>query len=252
MAKIFCFSGTGNSLYAARKIAAAINAEVCNMRTPEECDDDVIGLVFPTYFCGLPKSVDCFLDNIRITDKNAYIFSVTAYGGFSVGVNGAVNRKLDKHGLKLSYGAKVIMVGNFLPIFNVNDSDKLWKRSDSVLDAIAVNIKNRARNSSVAYTIFNMIAHKAYPPNKGSCAENFTVNGCKSCKLCERVCPNDNIMLENGAPKFGEKCDLCLACLNVCPADAIDYGKSTRGKKRYKNRRITAEELVEFNSKKQE
>lgn len=250
MAKIFCFSGTGNSLYAARKIAAEIDAEVCNIRGFAQCDDDVIGFVFPTYFWGLPKSVDSFLNNIMISDKNAYIFSVTAYGGFSSGVNGAVDKLLKKQGLRLSYGAKVKMVENYLPGFKVNDSDELWKRSDSALDAIALDLKKRAVKRPGAYTIFNKIAQKAYPPNMGNCAENFTVNGCKSCGLCERVCPNGNITLENGAPKFGKKCDLCLACLNVCPVDAIDYGKSTRGKKRYKNRRITAEELIKFNSKK--
>lgn len=251
MANIFCFSGTGNSFYAARKIASEIDAEVCSMRGLGQCDDDVIGFVFPTYFWGLPKSVDSFLDNnIIITSKNAYVFSVTTYGGFSPGVNGAVGKKLKKQGLKLAYGAKVKMVENYLPGFKVNDSDQLWKRSDSALDAIVLDLKNRARKSPGSYTIFNRITQKAYPPNNGNCAANFTVNGCKSCGLCEKVCPNSNITLEDGTPKFGEKCDLCLGCLNVCPVDAIDFGKSTHGKKRYKNRRISAEELIKFNSKK--
>ena len=250
MATIFCFSGTGNSLYAARKIAAAINAEVCNMRSFGQCDDDVIGFVFPTYFWGLPKSVDHFLDKIRISDKHANIFSVTTYGGFSSGVNGAVDKKLKKQGLHLSYSAKVKMVENYLPGFKVNDSDELWKRSDSALDTIALDLKKRVRCKTGAYTVFNKITQKTYPPNKGNCAENFTTDGCKSCGMCEKVCPNDNITLKNGVPKFGSQCDLCLGCLNVCPVDAIDYGKSTRGKKRYKNRRLSAEELIKFNSKK--
>lgn len=249
MATVFCFSGTGNSLYAARKIAAAIGAEVRNMRTFGQCGDDVIGFVFPTYFWGLPKSVERFLDNIRITDKNAYVFSVTTYGGFSSGVNGAVDKKLKKQGLKLSYSAKVKMVENYLPGFKVNDSDELWQRSDSALDKIALDLQKRVRRKTGAYTVLNMAAQKVYPPNKGNCAENFTADGCKSCGMCEKVCPNGNITLENGAPKFGSQCDLCLGCLNVCPADAINYGKSTRGKTRYKNRRISVEELIRFNSK---
>lgn len=249
MATVFCFSGTGNSLYAARKIAAAINAEVCNMRSFGQCGDEVIGFVFPTYFWGLPKSVDRFLDNIRITDKNAYIFSVTAYGGFSSGVNGAVEKKLKKQGLKLSYSAKVKMVENYLPGFKVNDSDELWQRSDSALDKIALDLQKRVRRKTGAYTVLNKITQKAYPPNTGSCAENFTADGCKSCGMCEKVCPNGNITLENGTPKFGSQCDLCLGCLNVCPADAINFGKSTRGKTRYKNRRISVDELIRFNSK---
>lgn len=250
MAKIFCFSGTGNSLYAARKIAAETGAEVCNMRDLAQCDDNFIGFVFPTHYFGLPKNVYSFLENIIISNKNAYIFSVTVYGGFSPGVNGAVDKLLKKQGLRLSYGAKVIMSSNYLPIFKANDSNKLWKRADKRLDEIARDVKNLVLKRLGAYTIFNKIAQRIYPPNMGNCAENFTVNDCNSCGLCERVCPNDNITLENGAPKFGEKCGHCLGCLNVCPADAIDYGKSTRGKRRYKNRRISAEEIIKFNSAK--
>ena len=230
MATIFCFSGTGNSLYAARKIAAEFNAEVRNIRSTAQCGDDVIGFVFPTHFSSLPKAVDRFLDNLVITNKSAYIFSVTTYGGFSAGVNGAVGKKLEKQGLKLDYSAKVIMVGNFLPVFKVNDSDRLWKHSDKALDKISRDLKNRARKSPGAYTVFNKIMQKAYPPNNGNCAANFNISGCNSCGLCENICPNGNITLENGVPKFGGNCTLCLGCLNVCPADAIDYGRSTRGK----------------------
>ena len=251
MTKIFCFTGTGNSLYAARRIAAEINAEVCNMRTVTQCDGDVIGFVFPTYFWGLPKTVDRFLDNIRITNMNAYIFSVTTYGGFSSGVNGAVDKKLKKQGLKLSYSAKVRMTENYLPGFKVNESDALWKRSDSTLEKIAQDIKTRICKISGSYTVFNKIVQRTYPANKGSCAENFEVNGCKSCKMCEKICPNGNITLEDGVPKFGSQCDLCLGCLNICPVNAIEYGKSTSGKKRYKNSRISAGELIEFNSETQ-
>lgn len=49
MSVIYCFSGTGNSLYAANKISAEINAEVVNMKSGGECNADVIGIVFPVY-----------------------------------------------------------------------------------------------------------------------------------------------------------------------------------------------------------
>lgn len=250
MAKIFCFSGTGNSLYAAKKIAAAIGAAVRNMRVFGEYDDEIIGFVFPTYFWGLPKTVENFLEKIRITDKNAYVFSVTTYGGFSHGVNGSVSALLEKQGVKLSYSAKVKMVENYLPGFNANDSDALWEKSDKRLGDIIGDISNRRENSTAAYTIFNKIAQRAYPANNaGKCAANFTARGCKSCGLCEKICPNGNITLVGGQLKFGDKCELCLACLNVCPVNAIDYGKSTRGKKRYKCRKVSADELIEFNKK---
>ena len=249
MAKIFCFSGTGNSLYAARRIAVKIDADIFNMLSFGEFDDDLIGFVFPTYYWGLPKSVGEFLDNARFINKNAYVFCVVTYGSVVSGVCGIVDKKLKKQGLRLSYSTKVKMVENFLPGFKVNDTDELWKHSDIRLDIIANDIKKRVRSRTAPYTAVNVLAQKAYPPNRGNCAANFTVSGCKSCGICEKICPNGNIILENGVPKFGGKCDLCLGCLHACPVDAIDYGKATRGKKRYKNRRMPAKNLIEFNSK---
>lgn len=251
MAAIFCFSGTGNSLYAAKKIAAAIGAEVRNMRNAgEECYDNVIGFVFPTYFWGLPKSVRRFIGRLHITNKDSYIFAVTTYGGISQGVCDAVNVLLKKQKVKLSYSAKVKMVENYLPAMDCNDSDELWEKSDAALDKIILDISGRKRNIAAPYTAFNGVAQNAYPANKGGCADRFTVEGCKSCGLCAELCPNGNIVLENGVPKFGENCDLCLGCLNCCPTDAIDYGKSTHGKKRYKNPRVPVYDLIKHNSSK--
>ncbi|MDE7231179.1 MAG: EFR1 family ferrodoxin [Oscillospiraceae bacterium] len=252
MAVIFCFSGTGNSLYAANKIAASIGAEVRNMRgarAVDEISDEVIGFVFPTYFWGLPKSVRRFIGKLRIANKDAYIFAVTTYGGFSAGVCDAVNVLLKKQGVKLSYSAKVKMVENYLPGFECNDSDEVWKKSDEALDKIIVDISGRKRVFTAPYTVLNGLTQKAYPSNKPGCADKFTADGCVNCGLCAKICPNGNIKIEDGIPTFGDKCDLCLACLNNCPADAINYGVSTIGKKRYKNPRVSADELVGFNNK---
>lgn len=235
MSVIYCFSGTGNSLYAANKISAEINAEVVNMKSGGECNADVIGIVFPVYFWGLPKTVERFLGDIRIKNKNAYIFAVITYGGFAVGVDGAVNELLKKQGVRLSYGAKLKMVENYLTHFKVNDSKALWKKTDHKLDRVISDIKRRAVSRITPYTALNKAVHQNYPPLKTDCEKLFKVNGCRQCEACVDVCPNGNITMENGSPKFGSNCELCFGCVHICPANAIDYNNKTQGKKRYKN-----------------
>lgn len=43
----------------------------------------------------------------------------------------------------------------------------------------------------------------------------------------------DNISLQNGRPVWGGSCTHCMACICRCPAEAIEYGRKSRGKPRY-------------------
>ncbi len=45
---------------------------------------------------------------------------------------------------------------------------------------------------------------------------------CIGCGKCASVCPQGNIHMENGRPKFGKSCAGCMGCAFFCPADAID------------------------------
>ena len=44
----------------------------------------------------------------------------------------------------------------------------------------------------------------------------------------------NNITLRGGRPVWGKACTHCMACICYCPAEAIEYGKKSRGKPRYR------------------
>ena len=62
----------------------------------------------------------------------------------------------------------------------------------------------------------------------------YAKDDCIGCGLCERLCPMDNIEIKNGKPVWKGGCTHCMACICSCPESAIEYGKISAGKPRYK------------------
>ena len=62
----------------------------------------------------------------------------------------------------------------------------------------------------------------------------FATDKCISCGMCVKLCPLIDIELYNGRPKWKGNCTHCMACISYCPQTAIEYGKGTANKQRYK------------------
>ena len=58
-------------------------------------------------------------------------------------------------------------------------------------------------------------------------------DACVSCGKCQKRCPLDNISMENGRPLWKGNCTHCMACIGGCPAEAIEYKKSSKNRRRY-------------------
>ena len=252
MAAVFCFTSTGNSLYTAGKIAEQIGGKVFPMNSASlesraECGDDVIGFVFPVYFWGLPRMVERFVTELSVTNKDAYVFAVATYGGMVRGALGRIDSLLKQKGARLSYGVNLKSVENYIPRYKVKDSDEFRQIIDRNISGIVTSVKSREPGRIQAYTIVNKLVHRFYP-DEGSDGQ-FTVSpACTGCMICQKICLAGNIEMCEGRPIFLHKCDHCLACLQHCPAQAIDWKDKTRGKKRYRHFAVTINDMIDFNS----
>lgn len=66
-------------------------------------------------------------------------------------------------------------------------------------------------------------------------AKAFMVgDSCIGCGKCAKVCPLNNVTLKDRKPVWGNNCTHCMACICYCPAQAIEYGKNSVGKPRYR------------------
>jgi ferredoxin len=62
---------------------------------------------------------------------------------------------------------------------------------------------------------------------------------CTSCGTCTAVCPVGNIEMMGKKPAWKNHCELCLACIRTCPAQAIRVGSRKAGRPQYRHTGIT-------------
>lgn len=57
---------------------------------------------------------------------------------------------------------------------------------------------------------------------------------CIGCGLCEKICTAKAIQMQEGKPVWvKDHCNICLACINRCPKEAIQYADKSQNVFRY-------------------
>ncbi|MCL2717918.1 MAG: EFR1 family ferrodoxin [Lachnospiraceae bacterium] len=247
---IFWFSGTGNSLYAARKLSQELDIALTQITEAAPSgavggNGVKVGFVFPSYYLNLPRAVRTFVEKLEIK-PDTYIFSVVTMGGVGHGSITAMNRALKNKGLNLNYGKGIKMPDNYVLLYNPADSvasETLLNKNDTQLRKIAAEIKSEKQAAGALPFIMNNLYKKIERLD-----DKFTVSeGCTGCGLCENICPVRNIRLEAGKPVWKKHCEHCVACISWCPVKAIEYGDKTQSRRRYRNPRIKAADLKRKN-----
>ena len=90
-------------------------------------------------------------------------------------------------------------------------------------------LKYVTRGGLVKSTLVNSLFIRFYTGGKGF----RSTERCTGCGSCVGMCPVDAISLEDGRPVWGGPCMQCLACLNRCSEQAIEFKGRTVGRRRY-------------------
>ncbi|HEX3001025.1 MAG TPA: EFR1 family ferrodoxin [Methanoregula sp.] len=255
---IYYFTGTGNSLAAARTLAAALgDCEMVPIASLKDTTGTIIpeanrvGIVCPVYFSGLPSIVASFVKHLDLTSVRT-VFAMVTHGG---GGGDAALRQMEgilrsQHGQNLDAGFTVAMPGNYILMYESPTGEKQAK----ILADADTQVREFARalqqgnTPVVQHSLVTRVLHTLiYPWFLSHVHDNdrkFSVTAaCTSCSTCVSVCPVNNIELVDKKPVWKHHCELCCGCIHLCPVQAIQAGRGTETRERYHNPSVSVADL---------
>lgn len=248
---IFYFTGTGNSLDAATRIAATLDdcelIDIASWKGDETSDAERIGFAFPLYYLGLPAIVHEFFRKVKLP-VSAYLFAVVTMGDPLPGVSFAqVEGYLRAKGRELDAGFALIMPGNYIILYDVPSeaqTAEILKRAHSSADEIAAAVAKKERVKAPRVGILSKAVSRGanfyFVHTARKSDRKFTVSpACVGCGKCALACGVGNVSIEGGKPAWNHRCEQCLACVHSCPVRATDYGKATANRGRYLNPNVS-------------
>lgn len=252
---LYYFSATGNCLAVAREIAEGLPETKLYpipqvIRSDLPLEGDCVGIIYPVYFGGLPRIISDFIK--RLNPENVkYLFVVCTFGAFAAGSLLMAEEQLKAAGIPVNAGYYVPMPGNYIVKYGAYKKEKqkkmFWKKSESVRDIIDGTINQKSVPVKRGNPLFNKIGNAIYQsklPQFPALDCNFEANDkCNSCGICAKVCPVKNIRIEGPKPVWQGNCEHCMACIQWCPTEAIEYATVTVGRERYRHPDIKMNDL---------
>ncbi|MBS3899159.1 MAG: EFR1 family ferrodoxin [Dethiobacter sp.] len=245
---IFYFTGTGNSLKVAKDIAKEVgDTTIWPIGKQHKLSGkyESIGFVYPVYCGGLPAAVERFVKELDIAEnKNAYFFAVCTSGAMGGGLSN-IKKIIAEKGGKLSYGENIKCFANYICMYPMaKNVDKKAQLQAEATKTAACEIKNRAVKPILRNGLISLF-HGGFVKSLKSKDKGFNISiACNSCGICEKVCPVANIKIMDGKPSFGGHCEQCVACIQWCPNQAINYKNKTQNRGRYHHPEITVGDII--------
>jgi ferredoxin len=253
---IFYYTGTGNSLWVARKIADKLgDADLFSL---SECtdkmktiDSQIVGLVFPVYIWGVPAPVVRFINTLNGLQAD-YVFAIAVNGGQVANTLVQLKRIMAENRLSLSAGFQITMPSNYIPWGGPGPKEEQHKRfelAQEKISHIAVRIKEKVcmpveKGPLWQRILFTAIYKMSFSQVPKMDRQFWADDKCNKCGTCYKVCPATNITLLEGKPVWNHRCEQCFACLQWCPQEAIQYGKKTPKYERYHHPEIILKDVI--------
>ncbi len=191
---------------------------------------DMLVLLFAVHACNAPEVVYKWLDGLEhVKDKPAVVISVS--GGGEVMPNTACRvtsiNKLESKGYQVFYEQMLVMPSNWIVSTKPPLAKMLLNVLPQKIKIIVNDIEKGVFHRTTPYMIDRFFTRIGLIERLGARYFGKHIrfsDSCTGCGWCSSNCPAGNITLEDGRPKFSNKCHLCLKCIYGCPRKALKPG----------------------------
>lgn len=263
-ALICVFSGTGNTRRVAERLSEELNiygveTDVFPIRAgcdvPETADYDMLILGYPVHAFNAPAALLRFAKKLpKAEGMPAYIIRSS---GEPLRLNDASGitpgRILKKRGYVLRGECAYVMPYNIIFRHSDGMAARMWRaaelriKEDAKRIAQGMEIKCKVNVFRRFVPFVLRIEHTAMP----ILGHHFrATEKCVGCGICANLCPEGNIKMVDGKPKFAKSCVGCMACAFGCPKDAMKIsvlnGWRVNGKYSFAGEPATDEEVCSY------
>lgn len=252
---IFYFSGTGNTRWAAMKLAEATGEDtvfIPDVRhdsfKPKLSEGERIGFCFPVHGWRPPTIVREFIRNLQIGNAaDRYVYSLVTAGDNIGETIDIVRKELKSKGLPLHAACSLIMPESYvgLPFMDVDTKEKEQQKISAAAKKLEWFAKVVTKKEKGAEDLVRGNWPKTNSRLIGAVFYKFLINDkpfhvseekCIGCGKCANVCSVGNIEMENDKLpqwKHNGDCMTCFSCYHHCPTHAIEFGNRTKKKGQY-------------------
>lgn len=270
---VFYFSGTGNSRWAAIKLASDIQDRTTDiaeeMRRMKQSGapttepfilekGERLGFVFPVHGWRVPRLVRDFISRLQIKSESGetpFTYALCTAGD-SVGLTiESLNKLIASNASMAALGIRqvassysLIMPESYvgLPFMDVDSQEKeLSKKAKAKLELvndIAVEVYqrkggiHRVEKGYFPWVLTHVVGGFFEHVLITDKRFHATAEKCVKCGICANVCPVKDIDGGHGKlPQWlhHDDCLTCFSCYHHCPHHAIEFGRQTQKKGQY-------------------
>lgn len=243
---IIYFTGTGNSRYLAEIIAAELQDDcisaVSYIKEKQQGNfhaETPFLFVCPVYAWQIPHVFEAFIESSTFTGSKDCYFVLTCgdeMGNAGKGIAALCHRKE----LSCKGVMEIKMPENYIALFSAPSEEKaqaiITVGSQKAKEAARLIVQGKpfpphhvGSVDKLKTSLVNPVFYKLVISDK----KFYTTAQCTGCGACVKACMLRNIRLIDGKPVWNGNCTHCMACICGCPEEAIEYGKHTKGLRRY-------------------